>query len=64
VVQASAVDVPQDWLEDIETVLAWRLDVFANGNPDLPALGERAERMMKDRARPSSYFFESECGCA
>jgi hypothetical protein len=61
VTQAAAVDVPQDWLEDLETLLAWRLDAFANGNPELPALGERAERMMKDRARPASYTFESDC---
>lgn len=61
VAQASAVDVPQDWLEDLETVLAWRLDAFANGNPELPALGERAERMIRDRARPASYFFEPDC---
>jgi hypothetical protein len=61
VAQASAIDVPQDWLEDIETVLAWRLDAFANGNPELPALGERAERLMRDRARPDSYFFEPDC---
>jgi hypothetical protein len=62
VTQAAAVDVPQDWLEDLETLLAWRMDAFANGNPELPALGERAERTMKDRARPASYFFESDCG--
>jgi hypothetical protein len=61
VTQAASVDVPQDWLEDLETVLAWRLDTFANNNPELPALGERAERTMKDRARPASYFFESDC---
>lgn len=61
VAQASSVDVPQDWLEDLETVLAWRLDAFANNNPELSALGERAERTMKDRARPASYFFESDC---
>jgi hypothetical protein len=61
VTQAAAVDVPQDWLEDIETVLAWRLDAFANGNPELSALGERAERLMRDRARPASYFFEPDC---
>jgi hypothetical protein len=61
VAQASAVDVPQDWLEDLETVLAWRMDAFANGNPELPALGERAERTMNDRARPASYFLESDC---
>jgi hypothetical protein len=61
VAQAASVDVPQDWLEDLETVLAWRLDAFANNNPELSALGERAERTMKDRARPASYFFESDC---
>ena len=61
VAQASAVDVPQDWLEDIEWVLAGRLFAFANGNPDLPALAAIAERRLFDRARPDSYFFEPDC---
>lgn len=61
VVQASSVDVPQDWLEDLETVLADSLDVFASGNPDLPARAAYARRMMEDRARPGSYFFEPDC---
>lgn len=61
VTQAAAVDVPQDWLEDLETVLADSLDVFANGNPDLPGKAAHARRMMEDRARPDSYTFESDC---
>lgn len=59
VVQNSAVDVPQDWLEDIETVLADSLDAFANANADLPAKAMIARRMLEDRARPDSYTFEA-----
>jgi hypothetical protein len=61
VVQSTAVDVPQDWLEDIEAALAGRLTAFANGNPELPGMAVAAERRLYDRARPDSYFFESDC---
>lgn len=64
VAQASAVDVPQDWLADLEVVLADELSVFANGNPDLPVKAAIARRMMEDRARPDSYFLEPWGGCA
>lgn len=64
VAQASPVDVPQDWLADIETVLADDLAAFANGNPDLPTKAAIARRMMEDRARPSSYFMEPWGACA
>lgn len=64
VAQASALDVPQDWIGDIETVLADDLAAFANGNPDLPAKAAYARRMIEDRARPDSYFMEPEGYCA
>lgn len=59
--QASALDLPQAYIGPIETVLAWSLDVFANGNPDLPMEAARAERWLIDHARPDSYFVEPEC---
>ena len=59
--QATAVDVPQDWLQDIENVLADDLTAFANGNPDLPGKAAYSRRLMEDRARPDSYFFEPDC---
>lgn len=62
--QASTVDVPQDWLGDLETLLAYKLTVFANGNPELATDGPVAERLMQDRARPDSYFLEPWGACA
>lgn len=61
VAQASAVDVPQDWLDDILNVLADNLTVFANSNPDLPGKAAVSRRLMEDRARPRSYTFEPDC---
>lgn len=61
VAQASSVDVPQDWLQDLEWTLADELTAFANNNPDLPLRAEIARRRMEDRARPRSYFFEPDC---
>jgi hypothetical protein len=62
--RTEALDVPQDWLADIELVLADDLSAFANGNPDLPAKAAFARRMMQDRARPRSYFLEPWGQCA
>ena len=53
--------MPQDWLQDIEWVLADDLTAFANNNPDLPGRAAIARRMMEDRARPRSYFMEPDC---
>lgn len=64
VAQASTLDVPQDWLGDIEVVLADDLSAFANNNPDLPVKAAIARRLMQDRARPASYFLEPWGGCA
>jgi hypothetical protein len=58
---SSALDVPQDWLQDIENVLADDLTAFANHNPDVPAKAAISRRLMQDRARPASYFLESDC---
>lgn len=58
---ATPLDVPQDWLGDIELILADDLGAFANGNPDLPMKAAIARRTMEDRARPDSYFLEPEC---
>lgn len=61
VAQASAIDLPQRYIGPIETALAWRLDVFANGNPDLPGEAARAEAWLIDQGRPDSYFLEPAC---
>lgn len=60
----AAIDAPQDWLGDIEAMLAIRLTAFANNNPDLPTLAVIAERRIYDKARPDSYTFEADCYCA
>lgn len=62
--QESPLDVPQDWLGDIETILADDMSAFANGNPDLPMKAAVARRLMEDRARPRSYFMEPWGACA
>jgi hypothetical protein len=59
--QASPLDLPQRYIGPIEAVLAWKLDVFANGNPDLPIEAARAEAWLIDQARPDSYFMEPAC---
>lgn len=59
----AAIDVPQDWIGDIEAMLAIRLTAFANNNPDLPTLAAIAERRLYDKARPDSYTFEADCYC-
>jgi len=61
VAQASAVDLPQRYIGDIQLMLAVRLTTFQNHNPDLPALAALAERRVYDAARPGSYFFEPAC---
>lgn len=59
VVAATALDVPQEWLEAIEAMLAIRLIAFANANPDLAALAVMHERRLYDWSRPEKYTFES-----
>lgn len=61
VAAASAIDLPQRYIGKIETALAWRLDAFANNNPDLPLQAAEAEIWLKDQARPDSYFLEPDC---
>lgn len=61
VAQATALDLPQRYIGEMETALAWKLDVFANGNPDLPGEAARAEAWLIDQGRPDSYFFEPDC---
>lgn len=61
VVQTDPVDLPQEWIEGIEYMLAIRLTAFANGNEDLPAVAAYHEMRLKDLARPDSYFFEPDC---
>jgi hypothetical protein len=61
VAQASPLDLPQRYIGPIENALAGRLTVFANANPDLPALAAQSETWLLDQARPDSYFFEPEC---
>jgi hypothetical protein len=56
--QASALDLPQRYIGPMENALAGRLTVFANANPDLPALAAQSEAWLLDQARPDSYFFE------
>lgn len=61
VAQASALDLPQRYIGPMEAFLAWKLDVFANGNPDLAGEAARAEAWLIDQGRPDSYFFEPDC---
>lgn len=61
VVQADPVDLPQEWIEGIEYMLAIRLTAFANGNEDLPAAAAYHEMRLKDLSRPDSYSFEADC---
>jgi hypothetical protein len=63
VAAATALDVPQEWLEAIEMMLAIRLTAFANNNPDLVGLAQMHERRLYDWSRPDSYTFEAGC-CA
>lgn len=63
VAAATALDVPQDWTEAVEMMLAIRLTAFANNNPDLPGLAAMHERRLYDQSRPDSYSFEADC-CA
>lgn len=59
--QASAIDLPQRYIEPIETVLADSLEAFANNNPDLSLKAAEARRWLIDHARPDSYFTEPDC---
>lgn len=63
VVASDPIDIPQDWIGDIEAMLAIRLTAFANNNPDLPTLAAIAERRIYDKTRPDSYLFEPDCYC-
>lgn len=63
-VEASTpLDVPQEWFEAIEAMLAIRLTAFANSNPDLVGLAQMGERRLYDWSRPDTYTFQGGC-CA